>query len=189
MLQKGIVKKIVSTPFGNKMLYSIALVDTDGLFGFGNHNPKVKGGDTVEFEAAKNPKGFWQAEASSLHLLQEGSEVVSNGSSARPVAAAKGKEDYWEAKFKRDVRQDELREIGATRNTAIEWVKLLIEKEAVKLPTKVADREQLLNDLLNDYIGKFRGLAKEVPQKDAGKAVQAAPAQEAVTEEGDSDWN
>ena len=183
MLQKGIVKKIISKPWGDKTMYSLALTDTEGLFGFGNHNPKTKAGDLVEFDAEKNQKGYWQAKGATLHVVQAGLEVVSNGSSVASVARSSGgREEYWEAKEKRDIKQNELREIGATRNTAIEWLKLLIEKEAIKLPAKVADREQLLNDLLNDYINKFRGLAKEAPLKDAGKAVEAA-------EVADSEWN
>lgn len=178
MLQSGIVKRIITRPWGNKTFYSVALTNSENLFGFGPHNPKVNEGDDIEFEANTNAKGYWEAKSGSLVVRARGSEQTAQGASAAVVAkGVMTKDDYWGRKEARDVKQDELREIGATRNTAIEWIKFLFEKEALKMPAKPAERESFLNDVLADYINKFRG--KETASAPAPVKGESANGEEA----------
>lgn len=167
MLQQGFVSKILTRPYNGKTMYSLALVNQDGLFGFGAFPPKAGVGDKVEFDAEKNEKGYWQAKGGSLKVVAGASqESVQQAPKASQAGSYAGKDDYWNRKEVRDLKQDELREIGATRNTAIEWIKLLLSQEALKLPAKAPDKEAALNALLEDTVTKFRSApAKQIADK------------------------
>lgn len=184
----GTVKQVIERPWGQKTMYSLSLLDHDSLYGFGPVNPKAKPGDKVEFEAEKNQKGYWQGDKATLKVVA-GTNEVSSGSPAGAVAKASiGKDSYWDRKESRDVTNDEHRELGATRNTAIEWIKLLLAQEAFKLPP-TSKREDFFNALLIDYITRFRGLDPVVaaPAK-ATKKVSVEAEVEIAEAMGDSDW-
>lgn len=189
---QGTVKQVIERPWGNKTMYSLSLLDHEVLYGFGPVNPRAKPGDKVEFEAEKNAKGYWQGDKATLKVVAGTNEVSSGGSSVVVAKAAVGKDSYWDRKESRDVTNDEHRELGATRNTAIEWIKLLISQEAFKLPP-ATKREDFFNALLADYILRFRGLLLEPVAKPAkaGKAPVSAEAQLGVEEtvSEDDTWN
>lgn len=172
MQYEGFVNKVLSRPFGNKTMYSLTLVNQDGFFGFGGDKPKANQGDKVSFEAETNAKGYLQAKGYSLRVLAPAAESVSTAPTARQATGGNGQSAYWDRKEARDLKQDELREIGATRNTAIEWIKLLLDKEAIKLPTKIADKEAFLQELLRDTVDKLRHGPKGSPDR-APEAVTA----------------
>ena len=166
-IQLGTIKKILTKDWGNKTLYSVVLNETDKIYGLGAFRIKAKPGDSIKFESTVNAKGYPEINTKTLEVTEnkEATHVGVTAQSAVRGSNGLSKDDYWGRKELRDLRQDELREIGATRNTAVEWIKFLMEKEALKLPVKVADREASLNALLDDYVNKFRGIGKTAPAK------------------------
>ena len=182
----GIVKSVIERPWGNKTMYSVAVIDQDGLFGFGSWNPRVVPGDKVEFQASKNPKGFWQADKDTLKVEAGKEEVVSNVTT-RAIAAGsvKGKDTYWADKEARDVGNDGKRETGASRNTAIEWIKFLVTQGAFpKLPPS-SKLEDFYNNLLADYMNKFMGITG--PKTGPAKAAKTTEADK--EDQSDKDWS
>jgi hypothetical protein len=161
-------------------MYTLVLTNDGNFYGLGTFKPRANPGDFVEFQAEKNDKGYWQADKNTLKVVASPSPAVA-GVPATGVAAqasssprpSKSPEErgFWEKKEIREVRNDDLRSLGAARNTAIEWVKFLVEKEAIPVVTKVAGREEALNAVLDDYTKKFMRGIVEGP---AGPAVTEA---------------
>lgn len=170
----GIVQQIKTRPYGNKLLYSIKA--NNAWYGFGDKSPRFKEGDEVEFEFKTNPKGFNDVISATIKVVQAsaGEQVNTNVPAAK---VSNTKDDYWTRKEARDAKQDELREIGATRNTAIEFIRLLMDKECIKLPTKFAEREDFVKALLKDYVDMFRGVKDTSVIEDTASVdeVQTAP--------------
>jgi hypothetical protein len=193
MIEQGTVKKVLTKNWQDKTLYSLILNESEKIFGLGTFRLKAKPGDFVKFEYSVNKNGYPDANTKTLEVT-ENKEAIHTEVSAKAAGRASGlsKDDYWNRKEARDLRQDELREIGATRNTAVEWIKFLMEKEALKLPTKMADREQALNALLNDYIDRFRGIGHSTSgtlaktDKPAVKATLVEPAASVHEDDWDS---
>lgn len=168
----GMVSRINSKPYNGKMLYSVKLSSDDRWFGLGAGPLNFKEGDTIEFDSKTNAKGYHDALRNTLKVLTQGAEVVSNKASvSQTQSSGVSKEGYWDRKEARDARQDELREIGATRNTALEFIKVLLSSESISLPTKKAEREGFLQDLLDDYINRFRSY-QEAEKKNTNGLVQ-----------------
>lgn len=190
-MHSGVVKGVFEKDWNGKKFYTLNMTNLDKGVGFGTHNPRVNPGDQVEFEMGYNDKGYPTAKGGSLRVVQKGAEIAAQGPSAAAVgASAMGKDDYWKRKEDRDTRQDELREIGATRNTAIEWVKFLIEREALKVPTKAADKEAFFNELLQNYIDTFRGkTTTPILKAKAAPTIQVTPEEPPVAGDDDGNWN
>jgi hypothetical protein len=199
----GVLGKIFGKPYNGKTLYSLKLENDSKWYGLGTKNPDIAPGSIVEFEAKTNPKGFTDVLTPTLVVVRGPQQTVSTGSTVAQVASNGhngsgrngflSKDSYWDRKEARDLKQDELREIGATRNTAIEWIKLLLDKEAIKLPTKIADKEAFLQKLLQDYVERFRaGGTKTTEEPDAlaskDHVVAAAAADAVMVGESDA-WN
>lgn len=179
---KGVVQQVSSKKWNGKTFYSVKVAGD--YYGTGMKRPRVDEGDTVRFDAEQNDKGYWQVDGD-IEVLEKGEEVESTGAKAN----GNDKQGFYDRKEARERRNDTLREIGASRNTAIEWIKVLIGQEALKVPTKNAEREQFLNTLLDDYIAKFRGLEKaeeEVPQKAEPVKAKPVKVEEDANDEG---WN
>lgn len=177
-IAQGNVVEVVQRPWKNKVFYSLKLANDGQLYGFGPTNPMTRTGDRVLFEWTNNERGYPTADPSSLKV-EKAETHTSTAAPARAVVSM-GKDDYWSRKEARDIENDKLRALGASRNTAIAWIDFLVKAEAVKLPAKQADREEALNALLDDYTRTFMGLEKEEPGSD-----------EPVTpkESNDGEWN
>jgi hypothetical protein len=168
---QGIIREIRTRPWNNKTMYTLVLVNDNQFYGLGTFKPQANLGDFVEFQAAKNEKGYWQADKDTLKVITspEGAVVGTPATqvqsqttaSYRPAGKSQDEKDFWGKKEKREIRNDDLRSLGAARNTAIEWVKFLVEKEAIPVVTKAAGREEALNAVLDDYTKKFmRGIVE-----------------------------
>jgi hypothetical protein len=188
----GVVEKVLTKPWNNKVFYSLALVN-EGIYNFGTKKPAANVGDKVAFEAQKNNRGYWDADFNTLKVTPAEPESVSNGLSVAVVksngAGHVTKDTYWLDKAQRDIKNDELRALGAARNTAIEWVKFLVGQEALPVPKTVAAREDAFRKILDDYTRIFmsgiEGLSEEVtvtePAKKPGRpkkqeTAEVAPA-------------
>jgi len=186
----AVLSQDVNTKRGQMTFWSVALAGQDGFHGFGPKKPKIKKGDKVTFMSEENDRGFLQADVDTLEVTPGKEEVRSNSSSGAVANDSKAKGGYWDEKAARDVVNDEKREIGASRNTAIEWIKFLLANEALPKMPAAAKREEYLNSLLDDYMNKFRGLevAPKVPEKKV-KTTTKPEAEVAEPEEQEEEWN
>ena len=161
MIVKGVVYKVfdreVNTKRGKAKAYSIKLDGDDNYYGVGFTNPNLTAGDYVSFDAGKNAQDYWQADPKSIRKMdREPTEARTNVASV-----VKGKDDYWNRKEARDLENDHKRNVGASLNTAIDFVELLLKAEAIQIPTKKSDREKIMSDLVIYYANKFRNLNLE----------------------------
>lgn len=178
----GFISEVVQRPWKNKVFYSLRLVNDSNLYGFGPTNPMARNGDEAMFEWSMNDKGYPTADATTLKI-KKGTTHTVTGATVR-ASSAMGKDDYWSRKETRDVENDKLRAVGASRNTAIAWVELLLKAEALKLPAKASDREAALNALLDETTARFMGVEAEKAATDGGSDIPVTPAPD-----GDGEWN
>ena len=178
MMVKGLVYKVFSRQAGRGTAYSIKLDGDAEYYGTGFKSPGNIEGKYVTFEAGKNAKGYWEVDLSSLRVMETDAKVA-----AKEVGDVLTKDTYWNRKEERDVLNDKLRNVGASTNTAIAFVELLLKAEAIQIPTKKPDREKAIAELVSYYAAKFRG---ENPV-DAVLPQKAPEAAEALAEA--SGWN
>jgi len=199
---EGSVQAIKERPYNGKVLYSVKL--SDGVYyGFGSDKPEFSEGAKVKFGAVKNASGYWNALTDSVEVVSQPTGEVTSAPSAQAPAfrkfnGAKGgavKDEYWTNKEVRDVHNDRLRERGASRNTAIAWINLLVSNGAIVPPAKAASKEDFFNALLDDYTARFQTDAiAATPPAATEPAVVKAPKKkkevEVVEQEEDGDdWN
>jgi hypothetical protein len=189
---EGVVKRVFTKNWQDKTFYSLALTNQEGLFGFGPTNPNAHPGDKVTFVSKTNAKGYLEAEKGTLKVTKGVEEVRSNdsvgavGASAVPSSYV-SKDTYWANKEARDVINDSKRELGASRNTAIAFIDLLVKHEAIKLPAG-AKREGFLVALLEDYTATFMGIEKDRTAVVEKAAKPAKKAEETEAAEDADDW-
>jgi hypothetical protein len=180
---KGVVDRVSEKAGKFGTMYSVKLRDTDTWYGLKGAKPRFVEGNLIEFEAHQNARGYWDADGRSVRVLEA---TVAAAPAARAVAGAQpvGKDDYWKRKEERDLTNDQLRNIGAARNTAIAFVDLLAKYEAVKLPKTQADREKALLAAVEHYRKEFMSEVVEEPVEESEEIPYEAPAAAAGGE-----WN
>jgi len=186
-MQQGVVSKIFENKFGNKTFYSFGLKGVQGSFGTGVKRPPREG-TYVRFHDATNSRGYKEVDGP-IEIVPEGE--VAPASSASQVASESSnaggltKDQYWSNKEARDVANDRLRELGASRNTAISFIDLALRNEVIKLPA-AAKREEFLWTLLDKYTSRLMG--KEETKKEEVKETKEI--ESAGPDVGDGDnWN
>lgn len=183
---KGVVQKTFAKPFGDKTLHSFTLQGNQTFYGTGERR-LVEEGKAYEFMTRTAPSGRisvengtlrpWDAPAGAIQA-----PPVQNFSGGTPYKRAfqkdEGKDSYWKGKEDRDVRNDSLRELGATRNTAISLMTLMLANGAVKLPAKESAKEQALYELFEHYtelLMKGREVDAEETEADSSAAAVDVP--------------
>lgn len=184
---RGVVQRTFSKQFENGTAYSFTLKGQDGFFSTG-YRPAVEQGKAYEFEYTTDPKGRKSVNLSTLRPWEAGDAVQAPPvrSFARSGGFKKddGKDEYWKNKEARDIQNDRLRELGATRNTAIALVDMMLRNGAVKLPAKEANKEEVIYALVEHYVDVLmKGQKDKEPAKEQSKEETAAAT------EGDSEWN
>lgn len=158
------IKGTVTRVHKNGRFYSI-LVD-EVWYGVGSNKPDFDEGVMVEFEATKNGR-YWNADPDTINVLGKAKKSFSKPQvSGSRVAAGGDREDYWKNKEARDIKNDKQREIGASRNTAIAFVELLLKTEALKLPAKQADKADAVLAAVEYYTNWFMTHAPDGEEAD-----------------------
>jgi len=176
---QGVIGRIRDTQAGSKTFYSFVLNGQDGWYGSGIKRPPSVG-TSVRFNSKKNSKGYLEVDGG-IEVITDGAAEsapsVNKFSRAGGVPNQNGTSmAYWDRKEARDVHNDELREIGASRNTALNIIDLMIKHEAIKLPT-AAKREEFIWELLDKYTDKLRGKTKSEGSEDAAGQEALSSAQ------------
>jgi hypothetical protein len=190
----GVVGKHFAKQWQNKTFWSFTLKGQDGFFNMGMKKPPAEG-SSVEFEATLNNKGYNEVEAKSIKFRQDGepsTASIRGSASSRGGSGGGGlsKDEYWQRKEDRDLVNDSLRELGASRNTAIALIDLMFKHEAIKLPAQ-AKREEFVWELLNRYTEKLMNKPKtedKVPDSE-GSAEAADTASPGPSANDDDNWN
>lgn len=158
---------------GNRTTTYWSIKVNNVYYSVGSKKPPEPGA-LVEFSAEQNAKGYWDVVKDTLRVVQ--SQAPQTGVSVVAVAAASNsvmsKDDYWRRKEERDLakeaqyeKKDKIIQLQSCRNSAIEFVKLLItpvgvDKDgqpavALKLPAAVAKREEVLAAAVEKYTQEF----------------------------------
>jgi hypothetical protein len=188
-IQQGVVSKVLDRKFGNRTFYSMALRGVDGFFGTGAKRPPSEG-SYVRFNSTTNAKGYPEVDGL-IEVVPEG-EAGPASSVSQVAQSSKGsgglsKDQYWSNKEARDIVNDRLREVGASRNTAISLIDLAIRNEVIKLPA-AAKREGFIWELLDKYTNKLMG--KEVVENTPTEKGYDVVKEAAGPDVGDGDnWN
>lgn len=177
----GFVTGFIEKPWNGKNFYSLKL-DDGNLYGFGTYRPAADVGDKVSFDATRKPNGYYEAIKGTLKIEKVPEGSAQNVPAAVVAGKSKGSDEFWSNKEKREVKNDELRQLGASRNTAIEWIKVKLQAEALKLPAKAADKEKALDALLQETVDLFMGKVKETGTVVATSKTVEIPAED-VSEE------
>ena len=173
---KGQVKEISQRPWNDVVLYSFSLTNDRTYYNTGSKKPGVKVGDYIEFEPFKNAKGYWNVKPEDIKSMPTPTEVSAPAAVTMTGRATMGmtKDDYWNRKEARDLENDRQRNIGASRNTAISLVDILLRHETLKLPKTAAEKADAIYGYVEHYAGKLRGV--EVPTGEIAAEAPAAPA-------------
>lgn len=162
-MPKGHVEVVSQKAWQDKVLWSLKLVNDPTWYGNGTTPIGCKKGDIVEFAAAQTNSGRW-------NITNEGINVVTSGSVQAPTPQAApavrtwakktwppkdaAKDDYWKQREERDVETQKRIQLQASRNSAIETAKLLVESGAVKIPAK-GDGMAVVLGLISDLTEKY----------------------------------
>jgi hypothetical protein len=166
---QGVISKVHSRPTQWGPMFSFQINGSKDYFGTGK-NPPPDAGTTVIFDEEVNGRGY--KEAKNIQIVPAGGPPrsgVSVGSMSIPQNESMSKDDYWRRKEERDQAKEEKRDLKeaakqrvietqSCRNSAIEFVKLLITPQngevGLKLPAQ-AKREEFLFTLVNTYTNAF----------------------------------
>jgi hypothetical protein len=195
---KTVVQKHEARQFNGKTLHTF--VASDGKrYGTGSKTPPPVGA-YIQFDFTLNPKGY--AQTSNWEVLPNDVNAQSAGVAAKIVKQAVNaisKDDYWTNREARDVEYHERQqvvqktiELQSCRNTAVEFVKLLLEQQAVPVPKAKADQEEFISAMLDRYTNIFLSKNKDNKNNDS-PLTEASPA-EAASDEPDTavveaEWN
>lgn len=150
---QGRVERILSSESNGKTIY--ALVVNGERYGFYTNNPRKKGveeGSFVKFSYSES-NGWLNGNFKSLEVVRGARR---NGSAGEAVVGRTQKQPVSHGGFRDPEVQTHISR-QACRNAAIEWVKLLCERDAVPFPAKAnaATRAEVLNATLNHYTDLF----------------------------------
>lgn len=130
----------------------------DEWYGYGFDDPADKGhivGVAVEFNYTEKHTGkgtFKNVDNSTIKVLNDApAQTTKNGNKA---PSAGSRDQYWADKEARDIKDTRGRRMGAARSQAMEFVKLLIDVGAFKVPTK-GDKTAIIEGLVNEYAEEF----------------------------------
>ena len=171
MAVRGVVQRTFQRDFDGKILYSFTLKGQDGFFGTGTKKAPVEVGKSYEFEVDVDGRGRKTVNLATIKPWESGEAIQSpNVSSfaarsryAGGASKDQGKDDYWRNKEARDLVNDRHRELGATRNTAIALVSLMLTNGAIKLPAKESSKEEVIYKLFEHYTEELLK-TKEAPE-------------------------
>lgn len=163
----GVIGRVKDKPFGNKTFWSFTLRNQDGWYNTGVKRPPPEG-TAIKFEFSVNGKGYNEVNYHSIQELKDApaesspgvERVVSQVSRYSGNGTGLNKDTYFLRKEERDVANDEKRELGASRNTAISIIDLMLKHEVIKLPAQ-AKREEFIWELIGKYTDQLMGTNRE----------------------------
>lgn len=171
----GNVQKVSSFDLGNKKLWSFTLKGVKGFFRTGEKHPNVEQDQSITFEGNPDTKGNVNVVQSTIKLATEqqstGVSTAVVGSGNRTAFAGSS----YPTKLERDATQKRI-EIQSCRNSALELVKILMDKGEIKIPAKT-DKVEFIEALVKHYTEQF--IHENAGQPEKKLAVEEDPISEA----------
>lgn len=150
---QGTISKVSSFDFNGKTLWSFQLQGIEGYFRTGEKKIAAERGQYVTFDAKPGKNGSYNVDASSI-VVKAAEKEASGVQVARSTSSGTlSKDDYWSRKEDRDLSVQKRIERQSTRNSALEFIKILLAQEAVKVPAK--NKVEFLEELLAHYQEQF----------------------------------
>lgn len=184
MQYTGTISNISSFDYQGKKLWSFQLNNERGVYyRCGATAPRAEQGNWVAFEGTPGKNGSVNVDTKSLVAKQvekEASGVQIPAYQAKPTGVSK--DDYWANREARDLQTQARIERQSTRNSAIDFIKILLEQgaiafgEKVKGPQRVETLEKLLAHYQEDFIKDNSGEKEVVKEK--SKAAKEEPSDE-----------
>jgi hypothetical protein len=140
MQYKGVVSNISSKDWSNKTLWSFQLNGQRDFFRTGDKKPPVERGQYITFEAIAGKTGGLNVDVNSIQVKEAEKEA------SGIVLQEPAKDTYWADKDARIEKQ-------ACRNTALQFIQILLAQEALKVPAK--NKLEFFEELLSHYQSKF----------------------------------
>lgn len=145
-----------------KTAYSFALKGQDGWYSAGFNAPQFAEGSSIQFEFEQN--GNFRNAKNIVPWTSDGEQVAPpvksfvNKAGGRSFGGKSEEEKaYWSNRDAKEVVTQRRIEIQAARNAAIETVKVLATLDAVKMPTKQADKYDVAMALIDEITSKYLG--------------------------------
>lgn len=173
----GILTKVLPKATG---YFSLKIGDE--WYGGGKTAPNAAEGDMVEVTYnSKDVKGKLYHNSVAIKVVNKTAAVAASAKAAVAQGAGGDKDAFWRKKEDRDIVNDHKRELGATRNTAVEIVNFAIEKGFLPAMDKVKAAEKF--DL---YLSMIEGTATRlIKGGDTAKPVMKQEQDEDTNEDVD----
>ena len=132
-----------------------SFVDTEGQwYGLGFSKPNFEKWDEIQFDYTVNGK---------YKNVTDGTVEVTNKASPYKGASDKkptstdvmSRDDYWARKEMQDVKTQREIRLQASRNAAIEFVRLALENDVLPLSRSKSDKEEILTEYVRNYMHMF----------------------------------
>jgi hypothetical protein len=132
-------------------LWSFQLNGDKGIFfRTGSDTPKFEKGDFVNFNGEAGKGNSVKVDVKSIQAKKGDAETASNGvGNLQSTGRGVSKDDYWTQREVRDVATQRRIERQSCRNSALEFMKILLDKGEVKLPAK--NKVEALEAMLTHY--------------------------------------
>lgn len=176
MMINGTVSNIGET----KGFYRVQVDGDRRWFGMGRNRPNFVLGDVVSFSTRQSEKGFWEVEGR-VDLVTNGpkvttvpyEQIVTSPTTATTRTVSSGTD--W-------AKKDKIIQKQSCRNSAIEVVRILLDKECLKLPAEKKRYDfvlALVDDLTEKYELANDGKTKDMEVLESDLATEPeAPASE-----------
>lgn len=157
MQASGVVKEILTKSWKDKTFYTIKLNGDDAYYNTGSKRPSVSQGDFINFEYTVNGKGYLDVDTKSISQSRDSGVQIGNVKQTAQLSrsVSMNKDDYWKNREERDVETQKRIERQSCRNSAIEFISVLMTAGAIKIPEKQASKETALAEILKMYTDKF----------------------------------
>lgn len=142
MLITGIVDRVVARPSTFGEMWSIAVDNT--YYGFKKVKPSCNVGDSVQFQATQNAKGFWDADPKSLAKAEAQQPKAASSPSGNVSTPSTGGTGYND-------RQDAI-SYQSARNAAQTQVDLYLNASAIPFPAKAKESDR--KAIIDLYVAK-----------------------------------
>lgn len=182
--ETGILTKVLPKATG---YFSLKIGDE--WYGGGKTAPDASEGDMVEVTfTTKEVGGKVYRNATSIKVANKSATVARSAKAAVGLSSAGDKDLYWKNKEARDVVNDGKRELGATRNTAVEIVNFAIDKGYLPAldKAKAQDKFDLYLSIIEGTAHKLISSSQHEAAKSPSPKLAKAPA-EAEEEEDNQD--
>lgn len=154
---KGVVKEVSSFEFKpGTHLWSFSLNGDRNYYRCGDRKPAIESGQFVLFDAnAGNKQGSFNVTKGTIQVKAAEAEATGVVAAVKSTGGSLGKDDYWGNREARDIQTQKRIEKQSCRNSALEFIKILLSQEnAVKFGAK-ADKTDILEKMLAKYTEEF----------------------------------